>query len=74
MSLTKTEAAESLQHQINAYNNSVYEDRQRIEQSYTAYQLWARTSRNRTVLGELTFVQLVKHFPHFLQPAGPFLC
>jgi len=36
MSLTKTEAAESLQYQINAYNNSVYEDRQRIEQSYTA--------------------------------------
>ena len=34
MSLTKTEAVESLQYKINAHNNSVYGDRQRIEQSY----------------------------------------
>ena len=35
MSLTKTEAVESLQYQINAHNNSVYGDRQWIEQSCT---------------------------------------
>ena len=35
MSLTKTEAVESLQYEINAHNNSVYGDRQRNEQSYT---------------------------------------